>query len=368
MKLEKGEISSSQLMFLVIAFLQGAHLLIAFASGITKHDTWLAVLTAIVLSLPFILIYIALAQRFPGKNLIQINDIIYGHYFGKLISVFYIWYFWLLASLNLRTVGNFVRTYMMPETPMVAILVMFVFICVWAVKGGIEVIARCSFIFVIITAVLVLIVTVLLVKDINVTNFLPVFEVPLNKFIQGTHEIATVPFCQILVFTMIIPYVSNIKQAKRSILLGTMLGGLQLLIIVARDTAVLGITASIMGSPSFQATRLIDIAHILTRLDILVAIVLLITLFLRVSIFFYATVLGIAQLLKMRSYAPLVLPIGIIIISLSILIYDSSVDQMSFTATVWPIYAVPFEILIPTISLIIAAIRGLPKKRGGECN
>jgi len=255
----------------------------------------------------------------------------------------------------------------MPETPTAAILIMFIFVCAWAVRNGIEVIARCSFIFVIITAVLVLMVTVLLLKDMKFTNFLPVFEIPLKDFLQGTHIIASIPFCQILVFIMITPYLNKIKQAKRSILLGLILGGIQLFIIVARDTAVLGITAFIMGSPSFQATRSIDIANILTRLDILVAIVLLITLFLRVSIFYYTTVTGIAQLLNLRSYLPLVLPIGIISISLSILVYDSIIEQAHFNATIWPIYAVLFEVLIPSVSLLIAKIRRLPKKQGGKC-
>lgn len=367
MKIEKGEISSSQLMFTVTGFLQGAHLLTNFASGITRHDTWLAVLAAVAVSIPFILVYIALARKFPGKNLIQFNDIIYGPFLGKVISMLYIWYFIVLAALNLRTMGNFIRANLMQETPAAAVLILFVFVCAWAVRNGIEVIARCSFIFVMITGVLVLIVTILLLKDVKVTNFLPVLEIPFGKFVQGTHIIAAIPFCQILVFTMVIPYVNNAKKVKSAVLLGLLLGGLQLLVIVARDIAVLGITISIMSSPPYQATLLIDIAHIITRLDILVAIVLLNTLFLRVSIYFYATVLGIAQLLRLRSHAPLTTPIGIIIICLAILVYDSIVEQSNFNATIWPVYSAPFELLVPILSLVIAKIRRLPKKQEGEC-
>lgn len=363
MSLEKGQISSTQLMYMVIAFLQGAHLLIAFASGITKHDTWLSVIAAFAVSLPFVLIYITLAQKFPGKNLIQVNDIIYGAYFGKIISVLYIWYFIQLAALNLRTMGNFVLTYMMPETPMTAVLIMFVFICAWAVKNGLEVIARCCFIFIVITAVAVLFVTVLLIKDMKFSNFLPVFDIPPAKFGQGVHIIASVPFCQLFAFVMIIPYVNKIKQAKKSVLLGLIFGALQLLIIVVRDTAVLGITSSIMGSPSFQATRSIDIAHILTRMDIFVAVVLLVTLFVRISVYFYATVMSIAQIFNLQTYSPLVIPIGIIIICLALIVYDSMAEHANFSSTIWPIYVIPFEIVIPIISLIIAGIRGLPKKQ-----
>jgi len=366
MKLEKGVISSSQLMLLIISFIQGAHLTMGFISGIIKHDIWLVVLAALLISVPFILIYVTLAQRFPGKNLVQINDSVYGHYLGKFISVLYILFFLTVAAQNLIFVGYFLTTFIIPETPIWIIIIMFAFVCSWAVRNGIEVIARCTFLFVIITAAAVLLVTLLLLKDMEFTNFLPIFEVSLKDFVQGVHVVSTISFCEIVVFLMVIPYTNKIKQAKNSILLGLILGAAQLFIIVVRDTAVLGILESVMASPSFEVVRLIDIAHIITRLDILIAIVLLVTMFMKVSIFYYATVLGIAQLFKLRSYVPMVLPIGVIIISYAVLASGSSAEYNYIAAHVWPMAALPLEFIIPPLTLLTAKIRRLPKKQGGE--
>jgi spore germination protein KB len=99
----------------------------------------------------------------------------------------------------------------------------------------------------------------------------------------------------------------------------------------------------------------------------LVAIVLIMMLFLKVSVLYYGTVLGIAQFLNLRSYVPLVLPIGIISISLAVLVYDSDMEHVYYAANIWPIYTIPFEFLIPPLSLLIAQIRRLPKKQGGKC-
>lgn len=367
MKIEKGVISSSQLMFLVIGLIQGSNLILTFVYRIAKHDIWLAVLAALVISLPFVLVDIALAEKFSGKNLIQINDLIYGPYLGKPISTLYILFFLLLTVLNTRIVGAFYTTYIMPETPLVVIIIMFTFVCGLAVRKGLEVIARCSFILIVITALIISTLTILLLKDMKFTNFLPIFEIPMKDFIQGTHLIVSIPFTQLVVFLMVIPYMNKIKQAKSSTVLGLIIGGISLLIVVVRDVAALGITAAIMSSPSFESARLIDVAKILTRLDILIAFGLLITMFLRVSIFYYATVLGIAQILNLRSYVPLVIPVGIIIISLAMLIFDSGMEHAYSTSNFYPIYTFPFQILIPPISLLIAKIRGLPKKQGGEC-
>lgn len=366
MKIEKGVISSSQLMFLVAGFVLGSTLIVTFVFGVTKHDTWLAVLAGLATSLPFALVYIAIAQKFPGKNLVQINDLVYGPYLGKLFSAFYVWYFLLTTSQNLRFLGDFILTYIMPETPLVVILVMFTFICAWAVRSGIEVIARCSGIFVAITSVIVVSTFVLLLKDMKFTNFLPVLETPLKDFIQGTHIMVIIPFCEIIIFLMIIPSLNKIKQARSSVLMGLFIGGVTLLAVTIRDIAVLGITSAIMAQPSFEAVRLIDIAKILTRLEILVAIVLLVTFFVKTSVFYYATVLGTAQLFSLRSYLPLVLPMGIICIALAIMVADSTMEQAYISSDVWLFYMTPYELLIPSLTLLIAKIRGLSDKQGGN--
>jgi Spore germination protein. len=93
MKLENGEISNTQLMLLVLSFLQSMILTINFVYSITKYDTWIAVLVGYVIAIIFTLLYLAIGLKFPGKNLVEINDIVFRPYFGKLISASYIWFF-----------------------------------------------------------------------------------------------------------------------------------------------------------------------------------------------------------------------------------------------------------------------------------
>jgi len=93
-----------------------------------------------------------------------------------------------------------------------------------------------------------------------------------------------------------------------------------------------------------------------------VAIALLVTIFLKVCVFYYATVLGIAQLLKLRSYVPLVIPIGII--GISIALSNESTMQFSYSAkNTYPVFAMPFYIGLPLLSLFIAKVRNLPKQK-----
>jgi len=333
----------------------------SFVYPISNHDTWLALLASLIFGLFFAQVYIALAKIFPGKNLVQINDLIFGAYLGKLISLQYIYLFITLLSIYIWFMGDFVLTYIMPETPILLILVMFTFIAAWAVRQGIEVIARTSIPFGLISALFVFLTFVLLSKDMDFTNLLPIFEVPLTDFIQSTHIITHITFSEVLVFLMVIPYSNEPKQVKKSVLWGLLMGGLVLLAATIRNIAALGPLSSVVTSPSLEAVRLINIAKIISRLEILVAMAQILLLFLIASVLYYAAVLSLAQITKLRSYLPLVLPIGIIAITLALISYGSSMQLSYSSMYITPIFSVWFYFILPLISLIVAKLRKLPK-------
>ncbi|WP_368292817.1 endospore germination permease [Dehalobacter sp. TBBPA1] len=360
MRLEKGIISSSQLMFLVAGYVQGSVMVVAFTNIITKQYTWLVVLSGLAASIPLALVYVALARKFPGKDLVQINHIVYGPYLSKLVSALYIGFFCSVAGFMLTYVGDIIKYYMMPETPKFAICILFACICAWTVRNGIEVLARTSVIFVMIIIFVILITFFLLLKDMELTNFLPFFDLSLKDFIQGTHIMMTLPFCEIVVFLMLFPYVNKGVETKKSVILGLLIGGISILIDTVRNTAVLGVVSAIMISPSLESVRLIDLAEIITRLEMLVITLLLIAMFIKVSVMYYGTVLGIARLCNLRSYRQLVLPIGSIIVSLSIMTFDSLAQSNDFAIRTGPFFTLVFE-FSPVITLLVAKIRKLPK-------
>lgn len=368
MKIEKGLISNSELIFLIGGFIQGSTLLTTFMIGATKQDTWLVVILGTIISIPIILIYIFLIKKFPNKNIIQMNKIIYGKYLGILVSLLYIWFFFSLATLNLKVVSAFLTTYILPETSEATIIFMFVLICAYGIKKGFEVIARCSFIFVILSSVIILLTFILLIKDMDFTSFLPILEAPPKSLLFGTHLMSIIPICEIITFMMIIPYVNDKKQVPKSIFKGVAIGALTILIVILRDIAILGVTANIMYLPSFEAVRLIDIAGISSRLEVLDSIVLLITFFLKICVLYYATVFSIAQTFELHSYDFLILIIGIILLIHTLIVFDSIMEHSFWGASTAATYSLFFEVLIPLLSLIIVVIRKLPKKMGGEFN
>jgi len=332
-------------------------LLSAFVISVTKQDTWFVVLTGFIISMGTIGIYIALAKMHPHKTIIQMFEAIFGTFIGKIFSILYIFYFLSLAGLNSRDVGNFVVGYIMPETPIIALLIMFVFICSWAVRSGIETMVSYSFLFVVISYIVIIFIFLLLIGEMNFNNFFPAFTLPAIKYVQGTHIVAAIPFSEIVVFLMIVPCLDNQKKVAESFLAGLLIGGITLLAVIIRDIATLGNMISFVTLPSYETVKLIDIAHIITRMEVLYAIELLVLQFFKVSILYYATVLGIAQVFNLRSYKPYILTVGIIIISLSIVVFDSPMENAFWGSTVAPVYSSIFQLLFPGVALITSLIR-----------
>ncbi len=358
MKSEKGIISSSQLMFLIIGLIEASTLTAAFISGITKQDTWVVLLAGFTITLLLLLVYTTLSKRFPGKNLIEINGEIYGNYFGKIMSILYIYYFWFIIPANLRFIVDFFSTYLFPETDIMLFAIFTIIICMYTVKKGIEVIARAGFILTIIAIIVSIFITIVTIKDIQLSNFLPFFQVNLKEFVQGTNLMISIPFGEIVVFLMIFPYVNDINEVKKSSFWGLIIGGIFFLSVIFRNTSILGNIESIHVLSSYQVARMINIGEVIERTEVLVAVVLLFNLFLKICIFYYATVLAMAQFFKLRSYKPLVIPVGVISVIISMTMYSATVDQV-YSSSIYSVFVIPFVIIFPVISLIIAEIRKL---------
>ncbi|HEX3030426.1 MAG TPA: endospore germination permease, partial [Clostridia bacterium] len=327
MNLGKGKISNLQLMFLITSFILGSITFVSFADTITKHDTWLTIISAYAVSIPFILSYVFLSKKFPGKNLIQINDLIYGPYLGKLISLLYIWFILMLLSLNLKGMADFHVGFVTPETPNLLFLIVCSLVSAYAVRKGIESITRISSAIFAVGALFITISFLMLLGNMDFSNFLPLFQMPLKVYFQGVHIVSAIQFCEIMVFFMVMPSLNSYKSIGKYALLGLTIAALLLIIVSIQNTAVLGIASPIYFSDTYQALRMINIGNSLTRMDILFAIGITLVLFVKISVLYYAAVTSTAQLLKMRSFTTLILPIGSIAICLSMILFNSVIEH-----------------------------------------
>lgn len=355
MKLESNSISASQLIYLAIGFLLGTSVLL-FPGGTAENNAWLAVIAGLAEGLVFLAIYNALASQYPGKTLVEINDLVLGPYLGKIFSLVYLLFFLYVGSQVLRTFVEFILL-IMPLTPVLVVMIPMLLVTGSAVRNGIEVMARCSQIIVVFTIALFGLLFMLLLKDFELGNLLPVMDIPLKKFILASHSIAALPFGEVVVFLMILPFVNQPSQVGWAMGKAFLLAAALLTLSAIQITAVLGPLAGVATYPNFSMVRIISIADILTRLEIIPSFTFFFLGFTKFIVFYYGIVLGTSQMLRMRTYRPLILPIGALTGVTSLLLYDSYIYDLIDSTILFPFYSMIFAFFLPLITLIVAKMR-----------
>jgi spore germination protein KB len=361
MLLEKGKISNSQLSIIIIGFVLGTSVIISPGRG-AGRDSWLALSIGLIEGLIAAWIFTSLFKQFENKTIIEINSLVYGKFIGKIISSFFIWYLFHLGSLGLSHYGRFFNLEIYPATPRIVLLISLILVCALTVSRGIEVLARCSLILVAITMFLVSSDTLLLIPHFKFDYIKPIMDLPIKKLLWYAHSTGSSPFGETVAFLMILPFADKPKKGFSILLKGLLISGLILIIISVRNTLVLGKLTTNYTYPSFLTAQVIDVGDVLTRVEVVIATILITMGFIKVSVLVYGTVLGTAQILNLRSYLPLIIPTAIIMVIMALTNVENTVEMINFVDKVYPIYVIPFEIVIPLITLIIAKLRKLPQK------
>ncbi|MDD3364891.1 MAG: endospore germination permease [Syntrophomonas sp.] len=365
MLLEQGKISDFQLSVLIMGFVFGSSVIISPGQG-AGHDAWIACALGLMEGLLIAWIFTALTKQFKDKTIIEINSLVYGKILGKFISVLFIWYLFHLGALVLTNYVRFFKLGVYPATPKTVGLLILMLVCASTVGRGIEVLARLSLILVALIILVAVADTLLLIPHMDFNNLLPILDVPIGKLLWASHGAASFPFAETVAFLMVLAFVDKSEKGPAAVSRGLLIAGFILIMVVTRNAAVLGPIVTITNYPTYLAAQVIDIGDILTRLEVLVAINLITMGFIKISVLLYGTVLGLAQVFNLHSYRPIILPVGILMVILALTNVGNTLEMLDFANKGFPIYAVPFQIGIPLITLVVAKLRKLPQTGGDK--
>ncbi len=363
MLVDNGRISKGQLVYLMVGFLYGSAVIVGVGSHAGPAG-WLAVLIGVAEACVFIFIFGTLSSRFPGKSFIEIADEVYGCYLGKVVSLLYLWFLFHIGSLIIRTYGDFLSFTLLPGTPIIILMGLLLVVSGSAVRNGIEVLARCSQFIVPVAIIAALVTFALLLKEFNMQNLVPLLgDKSLKEVLWAGHQVAVFPGGEAVAFMMVTPFIRNKRGTTATMIAALALTGLFGAATAVRNAAVLGETLQAHVYPTYSAIRLVNVGNLLTRLEIFEVINLITMGFIQLSVVYFGVVLGISQMAKLKSPRSIVYPVGILMILLAVLNFANVAEHFEFSLDAWPYYAVPFELGLPLLTLVIAMVRGLPKQQ-----
>lgn len=359
--MENAKIDSKQLFSLMFLFQLGTGIVTRMGMQ-AKQDAWISIslgmFGALIL---FFFVYLQIFKRNPAIPFTGVLVKVLSKYIGLPLGLIYIGYFFLLASINTRHLGDTMGTYILTDTPVPVIIFISLLLVSYACYLGIEVLGRTAEILIGAMCIFGVIgnLTIIASGIIKIKNVQPVLEfgwLPVLK--HAVPLMVFFPFGEVFLFLMFFPYLNKPELVKRTGLLSILLSGLGLSWTFLTIVSVIGYGAQVVEIPLLSAVEKINVGHIIQRMDSIVVGTFAVGFFVKIILYVYATVIGLTDIFKFKKYQPLIFPVVSLIFIFSIVYAKNKVAYQGFFYNKMP-YLVGFPLLvgIPVIVLVIIWIR-----------
>lgn len=358
--LEKGRLSNRQLVVLLLLAQIGDMILIypAVISFYAHQDAWLSSLVGIPIGLFSVWIMIKLYNLNPGQTIIEAMSTIWGKWIGGAISVWYLFFFFVLSCIATREVGDFLTTQIIPGTPIRVVHLLFVIVLVWGASHGIESLGRSGEILLPLVTVFILFLVVCILPQADVDRLRPIMGSGLLPVIKGATVTIGYPYGELVAIMMLLPYTAESPHRNRDLFLTLLIGGLLLTSIVMISILVLGAFFTQHNIyASFILSQRISIGNFLERIEAIMATVWIISTYFKSVLYLYCFVLGTAQLFKLKTYRPLVLPTGMMLFGMAIIIAPNITYYVSLIVYYWIDWDITYSIALPLLSILVYKLR-----------
>ncbi|MGM0878957.1 MAG: GerAB/ArcD/ProY family transporter [Bacillota bacterium] len=356
------KISNYQLFGLTFLFQLGTTIIFGFGSG-AGRDAWIVILLSSLLGTLVTIIYVVLMKMNPGLTLVQWFPAQFGKWLGTPISWLYPLIFLFDAGRIAGDLKNLIPLTLLPITPPLMFIGLFLLIMVFSLYLGIENLARAGEILVLIILILLSIEFILLFASdiLHIKYLLPVLEdgwAPIWEDIYP--EGITQTYGETIIFAMIWTQVKNPEKIMKITIYSSILTGLllTLAVIFAISTFDEDLYKRSLY-PLYSLLGVVNIAGFINNLDPFGVIYLSTTAFFKMYIKIYASIKAIQQLVNLQNYRQLIIPAVILTLYLGISISDNISEHIYGMALqiITPYVWVPLFFIFPIILLVITWIR-----------
>jgi spore germination protein KB len=363
--IEKGKISAFQLGIIMYPTVLATAILLvpAITAKTAERDLWLSPIWASLVGILTVYIACKLYKHYPEKTLIEYSEHILGRFIGKALGLIYLVFYLHMTGIIIREYGEFMVGTFLNNTPISVVMGTMVFVCAFNVRGGVEVMGRSAQVFVPIVILLFTCIVLLLIPELEPKNMFPVLEHGLIPSMKGSIVLQGW-FSEFILISFLLPYLSDREKGQKWGMISVLSIMVTLVITNLASFFLFGEATSKIVYPVMVAARFISIADFFEHLESLAMMIWVGGTFVKISMFYYAIVIGTAQWLKLSNYRPLTLPIGFLLVLISIWSASSLQEMVHFLSTVSPFYLMSFQLLIPMLLLLITWVqRSLSGKR-----
>ena len=327
-----------------------------------KQNSWLTLIGAAILVIPLYLIYYRIMKLNKNKNIFEINKSLLGPV-GFIFNIIIIWYSLHLGAIVLRNFTEFVFMCLLNKTPIIYTTILMIITTILLLKGDIKAIGNWATLVILIISFTVVFSTLLSTSVLDLDNLLPMFNVNIEELIKSSYSVVTFPFAEVVLFLCLTNFFEDNVNYKKILFIPLILSSIIFLLIAFRNLTLLG--PDLMHNSAFKAvtaSRVISLGQTLTGFEAIIIVNFIFSGLAKLSVCVLALSKGMTYLLKTSNFKNSIVPCSLLTITLSISLYENF-PQMAEFVKIYPIYAIPFQIVIPTIIWIACEIKNYKQKK-----
>ncbi len=355
--MKREAISEKQMQLLIFGYPLGLYLLFNVGSEV-KQDAWIASIIGIILSIPILAMYGKLMDLYPGKNLFDILEIIFGKILGKILETIFIFHAIFTSAYTLNNLMDFIKLSGLWNTPKFVPTLFIGILMLWILNEGIEVIynyAKFNIRFIIIFLVLA---WLLLLPDMEFSRLQPILYTDFSKIFKEGITLSVYPFMELFIFLTFFDTVKYNSNVKNIFIKPLLLSAIFITIITTTNIMIVGPEIySIFYYPGYEAMKRMHLRGEYQRLEVIVSIVFTIMRFLEVTYCLLGASKGVQKIFNLKDYRHILAPVVFLSLNFSHIMFNSIMESMYVIKNLWSYYGFIIKVILPIIIFILAIIK-----------
>lgn len=354
------KISNIQIRALIVSTIMGIGILSLpnQLAQVMDKDGWIAIIFSSLLVIPLILVIIQIFKDNPGKDFYEIGYESFGKIIFTICLIMYLVYFVIVSAYISRSLGELIKGFLLTQTPIGLVTVLFIITIAYGAISEIDVIARVAYIVYPLVIGFAVLLFLLALPGSDFTNILPMFQSDLGQLPEGM-KVAMFSFSGFEILLFVIPFAEEKKKlTKTSISAIAIVSILYFILFMVTLTQFSIEQIKSDPFPLLMIAKLIDLpGYFLQNLDGMVMAIWVVVIFSTMLPLYNTSGKILAKIFKTKSHTSFVL-ILIPIIYLIAFIPSSVVEVNKSMGRIIDYLATVTIVIIPIVLLIVSRIRG----------
>ncbi len=330
----------------------------------TGTAAWYMTLVSCLTSIIFFLLISLVMKRFPGKNLVEIFELVTGKFFGKILTLLFSVYFVYYAGSSLREFLEMIKAYNLPYTPPSLIIFAFMAVVVVLTYIGLEGMARFATVIFYPVFIGIAIILVLAYPYYNVRAIFPIGGYGITETLKSGF-LRSSAYDEVIILAFIINSIDGVKSFKKVGTLSIFISGIVFAFTCLCNIMAFDYTMSSENvSDLFQLARVIYFSRFFQRIESIFLFIWIIASLITVGLAFYIAISSFCKAFKISNHRPLILQFAFLTFMVTLL-PEGLIELAKSNIVVMREYSMVLVYGIPILVLFISVIFG--KKGDSQC-